>query len=30
MGQEEAIVFVIATVAGMGIHELIERFRRNR
>jgi uncharacterized protein len=28
MGQEKAIVFVIAMLAGMGIYELIERLRR--
>lgn len=30
MGQEKAIVFVVAMVAGMGIYELIERFRQRR
>lgn len=28
MGQEKAIVFVVAMLAGMGIYELIERLRR--
>jgi len=27
MGQEKAIVFVVAMLAGMGIYELIERLR---
>lgn len=30
MGQEKAFVFVVAMVAGMGIHEVIERFRQRR
>jgi len=30
MGQEKAIVLVVAMVAGMGIYELIERFRKKR
>jgi uncharacterized membrane protein YedE/YeeE len=29
MGQEKAIVFVVAMLAGMGIYELIERLRRS-
>jgi uncharacterized protein len=28
MGQEKAIVFVVAMLAGMGIYELIEQLRR--
>ena len=30
MGQEKAIVFVVAMVAGMGIYELIERLRQRK
>lgn len=30
MGQGKAIVFVVAMLAGMGIYELIERFRQRR
>lgn len=30
MGQDKAIVFVLAMLAGMGIYELIERFRERR
>ena len=30
MGQDKAIVFVVAMLAGMGIYELIERVRRGR
>jgi len=30
LGQDKAIVFVVAMLAGMGIYELIERFRQPR
>ena len=30
MGQGKAIAFVVAMLAGMGIYELIERFRQRR
>jgi hypothetical protein len=30
MGQDKAIVFVVAMLAGMGIYELIERVRQRR
>lgn len=30
LGQDKAIVFVVAMLAGMGIYELIERRRRQR
>jgi uncharacterized membrane protein YedE/YeeE len=30
MGQDKAIVFVVAMLAGMGIYELIERLRQRR
>lgn len=30
MGQDKAVVFVLAMLAGMGIYELLERFRQRR
>lgn len=30
MGQDKAIVFGVAMLAGMGIYELVERFRQRR
>jgi uncharacterized membrane protein YedE/YeeE len=30
MGQDKAVVFVLAMLAGMGIYELVERFRQRR
>lgn len=30
MGQDKAVVFAVAMLAGMGIYELVERFRQRR